>query len=115
VSFSFYSDGIKERITLRCQSLFIFVCAASLVLLMLMPAASAVKIVVNASHDGSVGTGEDETWPAMRNATGNAVRELDDKTWAGMTEENHNVSDTYDDHWRALVTWDTSDIPDDAT
>ena len=100
---------------MRYQSLFISICAVSLVLLLLMPAASAVKIVVNATHDGSVGTGEDANWSTMRTAEGNAVRLSQDKTWCGMTEAINDIPDTYDDHWRALVTWDTSDIPDDAT
>ena len=97
--------------------MFISVCAVSLVLLLLMPTASAGTIVVNASYDGSVGTGIDDTWPAMRNAPGDAVRDLDDKTWAGMTESDNNLTDIYAEHWRGLVTWDTgaAAIPADAT
>jgi hypothetical protein len=98
---------------LRFQSLFFSVCAVSLVLVILMPTASAD--IFNASYDGSVGTGINTTWPAMRIAQGDAVRVSMNKTWAGMTEESHLENDTYDVHWRALVTWDTSGIPDDAT
>ena len=100
---------------MRFQSLFFSVCAVSLVLFVLMPMTSAVTIVVNASNDGSVGRGENANWSTMRNEAGDAVRPPTDKTWAGMTESVNNISEEYAEHWRGLVTWDTSLIPDDAT
>ena len=81
---------------------------------MLMPTASAVEIIVNASYDGSVGSNDNTTWFNMRNNPyGDSVLELWPEVYSGMTEST-NFTDDYLDHWRGLVTWDTSAIPDDA-
>ena len=59
---------------MRNQSLLITVSAVSLLLLMLMPMASAVEqLKVNASYDGGVGSDIHETWFEMRDAYGNSV------------------------------------------
>ena len=82
---------------------------------MLMPICSAAVIVLNASYDGSVATGLDANWTVMRTAPGDSHDNLATKVYSGMTVGNVNESDIYDEHWRGLVTWDTRDIPDDAT
>ena len=100
---------------MRNQSLLITACAVSLFLLLLMPTASAVQIVVNATYDGSVASGTDATWPAMRNGVGTSVIELQNNTRSGQTDSGTlNVSGQYSEHWRGLITWDTSAIPDGA-
>ena len=87
--------------------------AVSMLLLVMIPAASAVEIVRNASYDGSVGSNDNTTWFDMRDAYGDSVLELWPEVYSGMTEST-NFTDDYLDHWRGLVTWDTSAIPDDA-
>ena len=100
---------------MRNQSLLITACAVSLFLLLLMPTASAVQIVVNATYDGSVASGTDATWPAMRNGMGTSVIELQNNTRSGQTDSGTlNVSGQYSEHWRGLITWDTAAIPDGA-
>jgi hypothetical protein len=101
---------------MRNQSLLITACAVSLFLLLLMPTASAVEIVVNATYDGSVASGTDATWPAMRNGVGTSISVLQNNTLSGQTNSGpFNVSGQYSEHWRGLITWDTSAIPDGAT
>ena len=71
---------------------------------------------VNASYDGSVGSDTNTTWVAMRNAVGNSVLELQNNTYSGQTYSViTNVNGYYLRHWRGLITWDTSAIPDSAT
>ena len=100
---------------MRDQSLFGSLCAVLLLLAMLMPICSADVKVLNATYDGSVATGIDANWTVMRNAPGDSHGELETKVYSGMTLGNLTEPDIYDEHWRGLVTWDTSDIPDDAT
>jgi hypothetical protein len=102
---------------MRNQSLLITACAVSLFLLLLMPTASAVQIVVNASYDGSVGSGTDATWSAMRNGQGTAASVLQNNTLSGQTNSGPlNVNGQYSENWRGLITWDTGTaIPDSAT
>jgi PKD repeat protein len=98
---------------LRFISLLISMSAVSMLLLMLMPTAGAIDIIVNASYDGGVGSDIHETWFEMRDTDGNSVHLLAPKVYSGMTESN-NTTEIYENHWRGLVTWDTSDIPNDA-
>jgi hypothetical protein len=101
---------------MRNQSLLITAGAVLLFLLLLMPTASAVQIVVNATYDGSVASGTDATWPAMRNGVGTTMVALQNNTFSGQTDSGPlNISGTYNEHWRGLITWDTSAIPDNAT
>ena len=101
---------------MRNQSLLITACAVSLFLLLLMPTASAVQVVVNATYDGSVGSGTDATWSAMRNGQGTAASVLQNNTHSGQTNSGPlNVSGQYSENWRGLITWDTAAIPDGAT
>ena len=101
---------------MRNQSLLITVSAVSLLLLMLMPMASAVELKVNASYDGSVGSEINTTWVPLRNSGGNLVTELQNNTYSGQTYSvETNFAGRYQKHYRGLITWDTSAIPDGAT
>jgi PKD repeat protein len=101
---------------LRDRSLFSSLCAVLLFLAMLTPIGSAAVVIVNASYDGSVGTGADANWTWMRNdAAGDSHLNLFNKVYGGVTVGNPNLTDIYDEHWRGLVTFDTSPLPDDAT
>jgi len=82
---------------------------------MLMPICSAAVIVLNASYDGGVATGDDANWTEIRSAPGDSHDNLATKVYSGMTVGNVSEPHFYDEHWRGLVTWDTQDIPDDAT
>ena len=118
VSFSCYSECVKKRIILRFTSIFIPVCAVLLFLLLLIPTAGAFEIIVNASYDGGVGSESNTTWIGLRNAYGDTVQDYWPKVYSGMTESTNETSCPlyiYKNHYRGLVTWDTSDIPDDAT
>jgi hypothetical protein len=106
----------NKRTIMRNQSLLITVSAVSLLLLMLMPMASAVELKVNASYDGSVGSDSNATWVALRNAGGNSVYELQNNTYSGQTSSViTNANGYYQKHWRGLITWNTAAIPDSAT
>jgi hypothetical protein len=101
---------------MRNQSLLITVSAVSLLLLMLMPMASAVELKVNASYDGSVGSEINTTWVPLRNSGGNLDIELQNNTYSGQTYSViTNANGYYQRHWRGLITWDTAAIPDGAT
>jgi hypothetical protein len=103
---------------MRNQSLLITACAVFLLLLLAMPIVSAVEYKTNASYDGSVGYNTNTTWTPMRNnvSGSNTVRELQNNTYSGETYSvATGISGYYLRHWRGLITWDTSAIPDSAT
>ncbi len=117
--------SLIKRCIMRNKSMLITVCAVSLILIMLMPAASAAQLVVNASHDGRLLANTDnQTWQEKRNNPGEIT------VLEGVNADTINIGETramnetmygsavvnlYDRHYRGLISWDTSAIPNDAT
>jgi PKD repeat protein len=124
---------------MRNKSLLISVCAVSLILIMLMPVASAVQVRVNASNDGRVFQNDpnNQTWQELRNNVGDYVQNtvyLNETGYpTGLPTINigevrsmnttfdtplppqFGLVNTYDRNYRGVITWSTAAIPDDAT
>jgi len=94
---------------------------------MLMPVVSAVQVRVNASHDARLlAITDNQTWQEKRNTPGEIIvlDGIDAQTInIGETmamnktywdTQGWDVTNLYDSHYRAIITWNTSDIPNDA-
>jgi PKD repeat protein len=124
--FNIFDRIVMTGIIIKFHSSLISVCAVSLLIIMLMPVASAVQVRVNASHDARLlAITDNQTWQEKRNNPGEIiVLEGAENASTINIGETMSMNETYwgpavvnlyDTHYRAIITWDTAAIPNEAT